>query len=53
MTPTRRDFLRLAGAAAVTAGFPGLARPAAAQSPRALRLLILGGTSFLGPHQIR
>ena len=28
-------------------------RLAAVRAPRALRILILGGTSFLGPHQIR
>jgi 2'-hydroxyisoflavone reductase len=50
---TRRSFLQLTGAAAFAAGFAGGWRPAAARAPRALRLLILGGTSFIGPHQIR
>lgn len=59
MTPDRRTFLRLsalAGSAlAAGAGSPGrwglplLDVPAA---PRALRLLILGGTGFIGPHMV-
>lgn len=51
--PTRREFLRRTGAAAVAAGFTSAPLLAASRAPRALRLLILGGTSFLGPHQIR
>ena len=46
MPMTRRDALKLAGAAALTAAGPAL--PAAEAGGR--RLLILGGTSFLGPH---
>lgn len=59
MTTDRRTFLRLsalAGSAlAAGAGTPGrwdlplLDVPAA---PRALRLLILGGTGFIGPHMV-
>jgi 2'-hydroxyisoflavone reductase len=58
---TRRDLLKLAGAGAL-----GLAAPksfgASASSgssgepatpPRPLRILILGGTGFTGPHQVR
>ncbi|MEQ9569679.1 MAG: NAD-dependent epimerase/dehydratase family protein [Longimicrobiales bacterium] len=47
---TRREFLALGGAAALAAAGPGrlFARPA----PHPLRILILGGTSFLGPHQV-
>jgi 2'-hydroxyisoflavone reductase len=56
---TRRDLLKLAGAGAL-----GLAarRTAAAVTafdepkggaPRPLRILILGGTGFTGPHQVR
>jgi 2'-hydroxyisoflavone reductase len=45
---TRRDVLRC-GAAALAAGvLPG--RRAAAQKPR--RLLLLGGTGFIGPHLV-
>jgi 2'-hydroxyisoflavone reductase len=51
----RRDFVRttLAAASAIGLGFragSGLAAPVPA---RALGLLVLGGTSFLGPYQIR
>jgi 2'-hydroxyisoflavone reductase len=52
MTQTRRDFLVTTTAAALG----GLASPADAASPRskpALRILILGGTGFIGPHQVR
>ncbi|MGD9905026.1 MAG: NAD-dependent epimerase/dehydratase family protein [Vicinamibacterales bacterium] len=44
--PSRRDVLRI-GAAAMAAGWP---RRAGAQSPR--RILLLGGTGFLGPHLV-
>jgi 2'-hydroxyisoflavone reductase len=58
---TRRDLLRLAGAGAVGLGL----RPAAAvarepqeaglvdRAKTPLRILILGGTGFTGPHQVR
>jgi 2'-hydroxyisoflavone reductase len=58
---TRRDLLKLAGAGAVGLGV----RPAAAvagdapgaapvgSAPVPLRILILGGTGFTGPHQVR
>jgi 2'-hydroxyisoflavone reductase len=67
MGTTRRDFLQLsaaaAGAAALGGAVPGplaaALRPAATQRPddagRArspLRILILGGTGFTGPHQV-
>lgn len=61
---SRRNFLRvsaLAGGAlgfgvqpklrAAVEGSPGLTAPAAAGRP--LRLLILGGTGFIGPHMVR
>lgn len=58
--PSRRDFLiRSAGTtAALALGVPTTPLPAGAvpthpRPPRALDLLILGGTSFLGPHQVR
>jgi 2'-hydroxyisoflavone reductase len=58
---TRRDLLKLAGAGAVGLGLrPGLgfARDAqapapAGKAPRPLRILVLGGTGFTGPHQVR
>jgi 2'-hydroxyisoflavone reductase len=46
MSISRRRAIQLAGAAALTAAS---SRLPAAQAP-GLRLLILGGTSFLGPH---
>jgi 2'-hydroxyisoflavone reductase len=50
---SRRDFLRT-GAAALLAGatYPGLAHLTAPGQAR-LRLLILGGTGFIGPHLVR
>lgn len=67
MNKTRRDFLRVSAGSTTTLAL-GLGVPAswvkAVQGrelwvpepdppSRALRLLILGGTSFLGPHQVR
>lgn len=59
MTQSRRTFLHTAAAAA--AGFVAadplaamLRQPRpAAQPSRRIRLLILGGTGFIGPHQVR
>jgi 2'-hydroxyisoflavone reductase len=57
----RRDFLQLtvgaAGAAAVGGLLPqslaAVSQPSVVQpAPRALRILILGGTGFTGPHQV-
>ena len=50
MNTTRRTIVTLSALAA-----PALAsRPARAAGPRRkLRLLILGGTGFIGPHQVR
>ena len=45
---TRRDLLRGAGALALAAAARGA--PAAPARPRPLRLLVLGGTRFLGLH---
>ena len=62
MITNRRDFVRTAATAAagaaLTAGAPLYARsnagqPAAPAAPRSIRLLILGGTGFIGPHQVR
>jgi len=55
MSITRRDLFRLgalAGAAALSTHVLGAAPPAPAAA-RPLRILILGGTGFLGPHQVR
>ncbi len=57
----RRDFLRISAAAggALSLGLvpEGLASPGTAMiarpQERSLRILILGGTSFIGPHQVR
>jgi len=58
---TRRDMLKLAGAGAVGLGLrPGVALGGEAESEappgkaaKPLRILILGGTGFTGPHQVR
>lgn len=47
---TRREFLAWGGAAALAAAAPGRLLAGPASHP--LRILILGGTSFLGPHQV-
>ena len=59
MSTTRRDVLKLGGLAAAI-GLAGAALPAAAAAPatrarpgKPLRILILGGTGFTGPHQVR
>lgn len=53
----RRQWLQLAGAAAAAWTLPGLvaaAKPRPAAPPaKPLRILILGGTGFTGPHQVR
>jgi 2'-hydroxyisoflavone reductase len=51
----RRDFVRtsLAAGAAVGLGLRPDRAAASPTPPRALRILVLGGTSFLGPYQIR
>jgi 2'-hydroxyisoflavone reductase len=59
MTLSRRNFVRVAtiggllGAVGVTPGsaMSGLLTPG--RSPRPLRILILGGTGFIGPYQVR
>jgi 2'-hydroxyisoflavone reductase len=62
MKQSRRDFLLTgakAGAAMSALGAPALTRPWTADRPggsaeaiHPLRILVLGGTAFLGPHQI-
>jgi 2'-hydroxyisoflavone reductase len=69
MTPNRREFLRIAATAGGALGLGMVAAPDAGASPaaaarpvvatsgaappRRIRLLILGGTGFIGPHQVR
>lgn len=64
MTPTRRDFLRttgvvgaglaLGGASACgTESAPDGASSAGSETPASKRLLLLGGTGFIGPHMVR
>ena len=58
MSTNRRDFLKVSSAVggALALGIaPGLdaASPERQRAARALRILILGGTSFIGPHQVR
>jgi 2'-hydroxyisoflavone reductase len=48
---TRRDFIVAAAASAGLFALPALARRSAARKPgQPLRILVLGGTGFLGPH---
>ena len=61
MTPTRRDFVRVAGAVGTGLAVGGTAAcvpdarpgPRASNPPAPKRLLILGGTGFIGPHMVR
>jgi 2'-hydroxyisoflavone reductase len=54
MTPTRRDFVRdaLVAGAAMSLAAPG-AVLAASRPRQAMRVLILGGTNFIGPHLVK
>ena len=65
MAHDRRDFLRTAGAAGLGLGLSGLATPELRASerpgpearprtsaPRAMNVLVLGGTGFIGPHMV-
>ena len=58
MPTDRREFLRMSAAAGAALGLGAV--PASAQphrppraAPRSLRILILGGTGFIGPFQVR
>lgn len=52
MTTTRRDFLAQAGIAAGAIAVAPAAFAATRRAPKKLKLLILGGTGFLGPHVV-
>jgi len=52
---SRRQFIGLAAgalAAAPLASLAAMQKPAIMRAPRPLSILVLGGTGFLGPHQI-
>lgn len=51
LSATRRDIVRLSAALAVPV--PALANPIERPRGRKLRILILGGTGFIGPNQVR
>jgi 2'-hydroxyisoflavone reductase len=55
MDRSRREFLQLAASGALFGlGLPGFRRsPLLPQGGRSLRLLILGGTGFIGPHMVQ
>lgn len=57
MHPNRREFLKLsfaAGAGAVGASLlPGGLFGAEGSKPKPMKILILGGTGFTGPHQVK
>jgi 2'-hydroxyisoflavone reductase len=56
----RRDFVKIAAAGGAALGLGGVSRVAGSQpepepvarAPQALKILILGGTGFTGPHQV-
>ena len=56
MTTNRRDFLKLSALAGGGVGLgllPGVAGLAAGAKPTPMRILILGGTGFTGPFQVK
>jgi 2'-hydroxyisoflavone reductase len=63
VTPTRREFLKAAGVAGAGLALGGTtgcrdetesgAAPVATSTPTPKKLLILGGTGFIGPHMVR
>jgi len=50
---TRRDYLGLAAAAGVALAAPRARAAEVPKAKKALRILILGGTGFIGPHEVR
>jgi 2'-hydroxyisoflavone reductase len=62
MSPTRREFIRTTGVvgaglalggSAACGGAPPDSSDAAGARPESLRILLLGGTGFIGPHMVR
>ena len=56
MSTSRRTFLKLSAMAGGGIGLsmiPGISPLAAGENPKPLRILILGGTGFTGPFQVR
>jgi nucleoside-diphosphate-sugar epimerase len=56
MSTSRRNFLKLSGLAVGALQLPGRAGRAGPANPKpakSLRILILGGTGFIGPHEVR
>lgn len=54
MPRTRRDYLRLSASAASALALAPRVRAAETPKPKKkLRILILGGTGFIGPHEVR
>lgn len=52
MATTRRNFIRSASALGALATLPGWAFAAHHAAPKPIDILILGGTGFIGPHEI-
>ena len=53
MATTRRDHLKLGAGALAGLALSGAAARAADGRPKTMRILILGGTGFIGPHEVR
>ncbi len=53
MRLTRRDLIRVSTAALLGGSLDSTSIWAAEKHPKPMRLLILGGTGFIGPHQVR
>jgi 2'-hydroxyisoflavone reductase len=51
MTTTRRQFIRSVSAAGAVAAMPG-SLLAQSSAPKPMNILVLGGTGFIGPHEI-
>ena len=51
MDRSRRSFIRSASIVGAAAALPGWAF-ASSPAPKSLRILVLGGTGFIGPHEI-
>ena len=53
MAVKRREFVAAAAIAAGLSALPALCGAAVTAAPKKLRILMLGGTGFLGPHTVR